>query len=66
MKFTLAPKTKKRIDLLIEPVKTGDWEQELRWCYYDDFKLNPQNYPHLSHMTYNKNYDSHSASYIKQ
>lgn len=25
MKFTIAPKAKKRIDLLIEPIRTGDW-----------------------------------------
>lgn len=48
MKFTLSPKGKKRIDLLIDPIKTGDWVQDLKWKYYDDFKMNPSNYPKLS------------------
>ena len=47
MKFTLPPKGKKRIDLLIDPIKTGDWAQEIKWKYYDDFKMNPSNYPSL-------------------
>jgi hypothetical protein len=47
MKFTLKPLEKKRLDLLIEPIRTGEWEQQLKWKYYDNFKLNPQEYPEL-------------------
>ncbi len=45
MRFTIPPKGRKRVDLLIEPVRTGEWEQVLRWKYYDDFKMNSEKYP---------------------
>jgi hypothetical protein len=48
MRFTLTGKAKKRVDLLIEPVRSGDWLQQLKWKYYDDFKLNPINYSQLT------------------
>lgn len=48
MIFTILPRQKKRIDLLLEPIKTGDYCQELQWRFYDDFKINPHKYPLLS------------------
>lgn len=45
MIFTIPPKEKKRIDLLIEPIKTGEFYQDLHWRYYDDFKMNSNKYP---------------------
>lgn len=65
MKFLLRPKEKKRIDLFIEPVRTGEWVQEIKWKYYDDFKMNPQNYPHLANLTFNKDYDNDSANFVR-
>jgi hypothetical protein len=66
MKFTLPPNGKKRIDLLIEPVRTGEWVEDIKWKYYDDFKMSPQNYPALSHISFNQNFDSYSADFIRQ
>ena len=34
-----------RIDLLIEPIKTGDFDFPLSWNYFDDFKAHPELYP---------------------
>lgn len=34
----------KRIDLLIEPIKTGDFDINIKWKYFDDFKVNPDLY----------------------
>ncbi len=65
MKFTLGPKSKRRIDLLIEPVKTGEWAEQIKWKYYDDFKMHQQNYPALHHISYNHDYDSHSSEFIR-
>lgn len=48
MKFTLPPKARKRVDLVIEPIRTGELVQEIKWKYYDDFKMNPGNYPELA------------------
>lgn len=66
MKFTLPPKGKKRIDLLIDPIKTGDWQQEIKWKYYDDFKMNPSNYPDVfSFITFNPQFDNNSCNFVK-
>lgn len=65
MKFTLKPLEKKRLDLLIEPIRTGEWDQQLKWKYYDNFKLNPQEYPELQKNTcFNLNYDNNSCNFI--
>jgi hypothetical protein len=45
MIFTIPAKQKKRVDLLLEPIKTGDFYEEIRWRYYDDFKVNSKKYP---------------------
>lgn len=52
MSWVLKAKEKKRVDLLIEPVKSGQWEQVLKWRYYDGFKLKPDSYPQLSHIIF--------------
>jgi hypothetical protein len=51
--------------LLIEPVKTGEWAEQIKWKYYDDFKMHQQNYPALHHISYNHDYDSHSSEFIR-
>jgi hypothetical protein len=30
--------------LLIEPIKTGDFDINIKWKYFDDFKINPDIY----------------------
>ena len=37
-----------RIDLMIEPIKTGDFDFNIQWKYFDDFKINPDLYPELT------------------
>lgn len=33
-----------RIDLLLEPIKTGIFDFDIRWRYFDDFKLHSDLY----------------------
>jgi hypothetical protein len=33
-----------RIDLILEPVKTGEFDISIAWKYFDDFKVNPDLY----------------------
>lgn len=57
MIWVLKAKEKKRIDLVIEPVKSGQWEQVLEWRYYDGFKLKPSSYPELSQIKFDAKVD---------
>jgi hypothetical protein len=44
LKGIIKKKSKQRIDLIIEPIQTGDFDLQLEWNYFDDFKINPDAY----------------------
>ena len=44
MKGIIGAKGKQRIDLMIEPIKTGDFDLKILWKFFDDFKANPDLY----------------------
>ena len=44
MIFKIGPKQKQRIDLYIEPIKTGEFMAQLKWIYYDNFKKSSDKY----------------------
>jgi hypothetical protein len=37
-----------RVDLLLEPIQTGEFDFDLQWRYFDDFKITPNLYPELA------------------
>lgn len=48
LKGIIKKKSNQRIDLIIEPIQTGDFDIKLQWKYYDDFKINSDLYMDLA------------------
>jgi hypothetical protein len=51
--------------LIIEPIKTGDFDLKIQWKYYDDFKANPDLYIDLAEQFQFNSVDG-GKSMIKQ
>lgn len=54
-------KSNTRIDLIVEPIKTGEFEINIKWKYYDDFKMNPEHYPALSERAIFNQIEGHKS-----
>lgn len=66
MKYKLGPKEKKRIDLVVEPVKSGQWEQVLKWKYYDQFKMGNQRGKIENNVTFDPSINPNASQFIRQ
>lgn len=48
MKGVIKAKATQRLDLILEPIKTGDFDLRVQWRFFDDFKANPDLYMDLA------------------
>jgi len=44
LKGIIKQNSHQRIDLILEPIKTGNFDMKIKWRYFDDFKVNPDLY----------------------
>ena len=71
LKGLIPKKSYQRIDLIIEPIQTGDFDLQLQWNYNDDYKVNSELYPDLAeNIIYNsvdgkKTLTKHEEFHIK-
>lgn len=48
LRGVLKAKGTQRVDLILEPIQTGDFDLRIQWRFFDDFKANPDLYPDLA------------------
>lgn len=65
MKGIIKAKSTQRLDLILEPIKTGQFNITIPWNYFDDFKVNAHLYPHLEPIITFNQQDGHKTM-IKQ